>query len=121
MRFSGKCVLRGTPLFIKIIENIGVMITDEQSAWKCIASLHELGPSKVVITSTNLVENNEMIGFFSDNSSNIKGVIHIPQITDRRLVTSENQSGFVHFIGTGDMFAACLCGHSGTLQLKNSF
>jgi len=90
------------------------MITDEDSAWSCISKLHEMGPSKVVITSTNMNNNKgDMIGYFSDNDSSIKGRINIPTITDRRHVDQDNKNGFVQFTGTGDMFAACLCAHSG--------
>ena len=89
------------------------MINDESSAWECINKLHQMGPKQIVITSTNLSREGSMVGFFSDNINGIRGSINVPELTDTRLVTDENKKGFVEFTGTGDMFAACLCGHSG--------
>ena len=98
------------------------MIIDERSAWECINKLHAMGPSKVVITSTNMIdENGDMIGYFSDNESLVKGTINIPTTNDTRHINDENQSGFVQFTGTGDMFAACLCAHSGTFFIAQLF
>ena len=87
-------------------------ITSTETAWACIDKLHAMGPSQVVITSTKLVENGQIMGFLSDSNNGIKGQIHIPLLTDERLITSVNPGGMVEFTGTGDMFAACLCGHS---------
>ena len=92
---------------------LGVMINDETSAWECINKLHQMGPKQIVITSTNLSREGSMVGFFSDNINDIRGSINVPELVDTRLITDENKKGFVEFTGTGDMFAACLCGHSG--------
>ena len=89
-------------------------IDSQRTAWDCIDKLHELGPQQVVITSTKLVENNNILGFLSDSESGTRGTIHIPALTDKRLITEENKDGMVEFTGTGDMFASCLCGHSVT-------
>ena len=89
------------------------MINDESSAWECINKLHQMGPKQIVITSTNLSREGSMVGFFSDNISDIRGSLIVPELVDTRLITDENKKGFVEFTGTGDMFAACLCGHSG--------
>jgi len=90
----------------------GVMINDERSAWECINKLHQMGPKQIVITSTNLSREGSMVGFFSDNINDIRGSLIVPELVDTRLITDENKKGFVEFTGTGDMFAACLCGHS---------
>ena len=95
-------------------------ITSTETAWACIDQLHSMGPGQVVITSTKLVENGHILGFLSDSSSGTRGVIHIPLLTDERLVTSVNPLGMVEFTGTGDMFAACLCGHSITMPFHEA-
>ena len=94
------------------------MINDESSAWECINKLHQMGPKQIVITSTNLSREGSMVGFFSDNISDIRGSLIVPELVDTRLITDENKKGFVEFTGTGDMFAACLCGHSGRESLR---
>jgi hypothetical protein len=58
-----------------------------------------------------------MIGLLSDNENSKRGKIRMPVLTDKRCVTKDNESGFVQFTGTGDMFAACLCAHSGIILL----
>ena len=92
------------------------MINDETSAWECISKLHQMGPKQIVITSTNLSREGSMVGFFSDNINDIRGSINVPELVDTRLITDDNKKGFVEFTGTGDMFAACLCGHSGKIS-----
>jgi len=100
----------------------GVKITDEKSAWECISALHDLGPQKICITSTLMTEENGkyMIGLLSDNENSIRGKIRMPVLTDKRCVTKDNESGFVQFTGTGDMFAACLCAHSASLPFHQA-
>ena len=95
------------------------MINDESSAWECINKLHQMGPKQIVITSTNLSREGSMVGFFSDNINDIRGSLIVPELVDNRLITDENKKGFVEFTGTGDMFAACLCGHSGRELTRN--
>lgn len=95
------------------------MINDESSAWECINKLHQMGPKQIVITSTNLSREGSMVGFFSDNINDIRGSLIVPELVDNRLITDENKKGFVEFTGTGDMFAACLCGHSGRESTRN--
>ena len=99
----------------ELYNDLGIKITDEKSAWECIEALHNLGPQKICITSTLMTEEDGkfMIGLVSDNETSIRGKIRMPVLTDRRCITKDNQNGFVHFTGTGDMFAACLCAHSG--------
>ena len=66
-----------------------------------------------------MTENNGeiMIGFLSDKKESIRGKLKIPVIRDQRCITNDNKEGIVQFTGTGDMFAACLTGHSGTLTI----
>jgi len=101
-----------TPNQFEAEQITGISIDSTDNAWTCINKLHEMGPRQVVITSTKLVENNHILGFLSDSESGTRGTIHIPLLTDDRLVTDINENGMVEFTGTGDMFAACLCGHS---------
>jgi len=109
-----------TPNQFEAEQITGMPITSTDTAWACIDQLHSMGPGQVVITSTKLVENGHILGFLSDSSSGTRGVIHIPLLTDERLVTSVNPLGMVEFTGTGDMFAACLCGHSITMPFHEA-
>ena len=101
---------------------LGIKITDEKSAWECIEELHNLGPRQICITSTLLTDPGDkfMIGLLSDLSGNepIQGKMKIPIIRDDRCITKENPNGTVLFTGTGDMFAACLSGHSRKFENK---
>ena len=103
---------------------LGIKITDEESAWKCVEELHNLGPRQICITSTLLTDPADqfMIGLLSDRSGNqpVQGKMKIPIIRDVRCVTKDNPSGTVMFTGTGDMFAACLSGHSREFTLHSN-
>lgn len=105
----------------------GLKIHDNQTAWECVEKLHSFGPKQICITSTLMTENNGqyMIGFLSDRTGlkPLKAKMKIPIIKDARCVTLDNPDGVVMFTGTGDMFAACLCGHSSmyTLYIQNHF
>jgi len=102
----------------------GIKITDEKSAWECIEELHKLGPRQICITSTLLTDPGDkfMIGLLSDLTGNepIQGKMKIPIIRDDRCITKENPNGTVLFTGTGDMFAACLSGHSQSMQFHKA-
>jgi len=103
---------------------LGIKIVDERSAWACVDKLHSLGPAQICITSTLLSENEgkDMIGLVSDLTTKtpIRGKIKIPIIKDDRCVTKDNPNGNVMFTGTGDMFAACLCGHSLSMEFHKA-
>lgn len=75
----------------------GVKIETEADAWKAMQILHDMGPKTVVISSSDLGSEGTIVGLASSIKNGCKehyriNMPHIPQV----------------FVGTGDLFAACL-------------
>ncbi|XP_033741395.1 pyridoxal kinase-like isoform X2 [Pecten maximus] len=74
-----------------------VKIETEADAWKAMQILHDMGPKTVVISSSDLGPEGNIVGLASSITNGCKehyriNMPYIPQV----------------FVGTGDLFAACL-------------